>query len=240
MMGMSMAGLLEVRELVKRFGGIRAVDGCSLTVPAGTIVGLCGPNGSGKSTVLNCVSGVYRPDGGRIVLGGQDITGADPYRVSWLGVGRTFQLVRIFPELSVLENVVVVGREPNGHRLLERSLEALEWVGLARMTDERAATLSFGQKKLLELARILVLDPKLLLLDEPAAGVNPALLEKILDILRGFNARGRTILVVEHNMKVITGLCKTVVVMDQGKKIAEGTPEEICRHPEVLRAYMGR
>ncbi|MBI4637025.1 MAG: ABC transporter ATP-binding protein [Candidatus Rokubacteria bacterium] len=234
-----MAPLLELERIEKAFAGIRAVDGLSLAVPDGAVVGLCGPNGSGKTTAFNCITGLYRPDRGRVLFEGRDITGANPYRVAHFGIGRTFQLVRIFPEMSVIENLVVVARQRNGRDVFQRVTEVLEWVGLTKMAEEEAATLSFGQKKLLELARVLLLDPKLLLLDEPAAGVNPALLQKLLRILHEFHRRGRAVLIVEHNMRVITDLCQFVVVVDHGQKIAEGTPEEVRRNPEVLRAYLG-
>jgi ABC-type branched-subunit amino acid transport system ATPase component len=234
-----MTALLELGHIQKSFAGIRAVDGLSFQVPAGAVVGLCGPNGSGKTTAFNCITGLYRPERGRILFEGRDITGADPYRIAHFGIGRTFQLVRIFPEMSVIENLVVVARQRNGHDVFDRVTEILDWVGLTKMADEEAATLSFGQKKLLELARVLLLDPKLLLLDEPAAGVNPVLLQKLLRILHEFHLRGRAVLIVEHNMRVITDLCQSVVVMDHGHKIAEGTPVEIRKNPEVLQAYLG-
>ena len=237
--GRELATILDVRALERRFGGIRAVDGITFAVPEGAIVGLCGTNGSGKTTTFNCISGTDRANGGSISFRGSEINGADPYAISRLGIGRTFQIVRIFAELTALENLVAVARVGRDCERLDRALAALETVGLARMEDTLAGSLSFGQKKLLELARIMLLDPALLLMDEPAAGVNPALLERLLGLLKRFNAEGRSILIVEHNMRVISELCEWVYVLDHGRMIAQGTPEDVRADPQVRQAYLG-
>lgn len=238
-LGAPMPNVLEVHGMERHFGGLRAVDGISFGVPKGTIVGLCGTNGSGKTTTFNCITGMDRPTRGTVLFDGRDITGMDPYRIFGLGIGRMFQLVRIFPQMTVLENLIAVARDADSDEILAKALDVVQAVGLGHMADELAATLSFGQKKLLELARVLLLDPRLLLMDEPAAGVNPALLEKLLGIIAGYHARGRSILIVEHNMKVIAELCDWVIVLDHGRVLAEGTPEDVRRNPVVLQAYLG-
>lgn len=237
--GAPLATILEVSGLERRFGGIHAVDGISFEVPEGAIVGLCGTNGSGKTTTFNCISGTDRANAGSISLRSRRIEGADPYAISRLGIGRTFQIVRIFAELTALENLVAVSRAADDQERLQRALRALDVVGLAHMEDELAGSLSFGQKKLLELARIMLLEPDLLLMDEPAAGVNPALLERLLALLKRFNAEGRSILIVEHNMRVISELCEWVYVLDHGRVIAQGTPDEVRCDPGVQQAYLG-
>lgn len=237
--GAELATLLEVSALERRFGGVRAVDGISFSVPQGAIVGLCGPNGSGKTTTFNCITGTDRANAGSIAFRSREIRSADPYVISRLGIGRTFQIVRIFGELTALENLVAVSRVANDYERLEGAVRALETVGLAHMEDTLAGSLSFGQKKLLELARVMLLDPALLLMDEPAAGVNPALLERLIALLKRFNAEGRSILIVEHNMRVISELCEWVYVLDHGRVMAQGTPDEVRNDPHVQQAYLG-
>ena len=237
--GEALPNILELHGIERHFGGVRAVDGISFSVPRGTIVGLCGTNGSGKTTTFNCITGMDRPTRGQIVFDGRDITGMDPFRTFGLGIGRMFQIVRIFPQMTVLENLVAVARNGSDEEILDASLDVIQVVGLGHMVDELAATLSFGQKKLLELARVLLLDPTLLLMDEPAAGVNPVLLEKLLRIIGDYHARDRSILIVEHNMKVIGQLCDWVVVLDHGHIIAQGPPEDVRKDSAVLQAYLG-
>jgi ABC-type branched-subunit amino acid transport system ATPase component len=237
--GAELATLLEVDALERRFGGIQAVDRVSFAVPEGAIVGLCGTNGSGKTTTFNCITGTDRANAGSVRFRGQDIGRSDPYAINRMGIGRTFQIVRIFAELTALENLLAVSRMRDDRERLAGALHALETVGLANMEDTLAGSLSFGQKKLLELARIMLLDPRLLLMDEPAAGVNPARLERLLGLLKRFNAEGRAILIVEHNMRVISELCEWVYVLDHGRLIAQGTPDEVRADPQVQQAYLG-
>ena len=245
-----MSALLEVRAVSKSFGGLQALSECSLAVDEGSITGLIGPNGSGKTTLFNVVTGYVTPDSGSVTLGGVDITGARPDQVFARGLGRTFQLTRIFGRLSVLENMLVATQRKEGWlrsvlrpaasaQEQRRALELLDFVGLTRLAGTRAANLSYGQRKLLELAYILVADPAVVLLDEPAGGVNPTLINTIRDRIAELNAQGKTFLVVEHNMEFVMGLCHQVTVMHQGSAIVSGTPDIIRRDPRVLDAYLG-
>jgi ABC-type branched-subunit amino acid transport system ATPase component len=233
------APVLEVAGLTKRFGGVTAVHDCSLQLEAGKIHGLIGPNGSGKTTLFNCITGLERPDAGAIRLRGVAVTGWPAHRVARLGVARTFQVIRVFPELTALENLLVVSR---GDRAAaeRRARELLGSVRLDGLAGEHAGNLSYGQQKLVELVRVLMTDPGLILLDEPAAGVNRTLLNDLLATIRGLRDQGRTILIVEHDMKVVMGLCERVFVLDHGEKIAEGPPETIQRDGRVIEAYFGR
>ena len=231
--------VLEIERLTKRFGGVTAVDGVSLRLEAGRIYGLIGPNGSGKTTLFNCITGVERRDEGRVVFGGGRIDGLKPWEIAQKGIGRTFQLIRVFPELSALENLLVVTRD-NLAAARERALELLRFVKLEELRDEYAGNLSYGQQKLLEFVRVLMREPTLILLDEPAAGVNRTLLGDLLDAVRHLRNQGRTVLLVEHDMKVVMGLCETVFVLDHGEKIAEGAPGVIQTDERVIEAYFGR
>ncbi|HTX81757.1 MAG TPA: ABC transporter ATP-binding protein [Streptosporangiaceae bacterium] len=235
-----MTATLRVQDVSKAFGGLQALNGCSLTAQAGHITGLIGPNGSGKTTLFNAITGYERIDAGQVFLDDQRITGASPQRVFALGVGRTFQLTRIFPRLTVLENMLVParrGRSSRQHR--ERAMELLAFTGIAGHAGSLAGTLSFGQRKLLELAYVLVADPAVVLLDEPAGGVNPSLILQIADRIRQLNQAGRTFLIVEHNMEFVMGLCHQVTVLDSGTVVATGPPEAVRTNPRVLDAYLG-
>jgi ABC-type branched-subunit amino acid transport system ATPase component len=231
---------LRAEGVSKSFGGLQALADCSLTAQAGRITGLIGPNGSGKTTLFNAITGYERIDSGQVYLDEQRITGASPQRVFSLGVGRTFQLTRIFPRLTVLENMLVPanrGRSTREHR--ERAMDLLAFTGIASHARALAGTLSYGQRKLLELAYVLVADPAVVLLDEPAGGVNPSLIHHITDRIRELNAAGRTFLIVEHNMEFVMGLCHQVTVLDSGSVVASGLPEVIRTDPRVLDAYLG-
>jgi branched-chain amino acid transport system ATP-binding protein len=252
-----MSSLLDVRNLVKSFGGLRAVDECSFSVAAGSITALIGPNGAGKTTVFHLVSGLLHPDAGEIRFRGERVDGLRPHAVSQRGITRTFQIPRELERLTVLENVLVYGKGQSGerlpaalfarprfwreeHALVRRAEEILGLVQLSDLAHEYAAHLSGGQKKLLELARVLMADPALVLLDEPGAGVNPALMSRLVEAIQTDNRRGRTFLVIEHDMDLVMTLSHHVIVMSQGRRLAEGPFEQIRRNDEVLDHYFGR
>jgi ABC-type branched-subunit amino acid transport system ATPase component len=230
---------LEVDGLRKAFGGVTAVAGVSLRLEPRRIYGLIGPNGSGKTTLFNCITGLERRDAGRVHFNGERIDGLEPHQIARKGLGRTFQVIRVFPELTALENLLVVTR---GDRAAAeaRALDMLRFVKLEALKDEYAGNLSYGQQKLVEFVRVLMRDPSLILLDEPAAGVNRTLLNELLDAVRRLRDQGKTILLVEHDMKVVMGLCETVFVLDHGEKIAEGPPGMIQADERVIEAYFGR
>ena len=249
--------LLEIRGLVKRFLGVTAVDQVDLIVEPGELVSLIGPNGSGKTTLFNCVTGYLAADGGRVLFRGRDLTNAAPHRVARLGVARTFQQVSVFPRLSALENLLVFLQQHQEEHLLARlqrtrrvrrlETEAVararrmhDLVGLTAQADAAAGSLSYGQRKLLAFAGALMPDPDLLLLDEPAAAVNPTMISQMKDHILGLHRQGKTVLLVEHNMDVVMDISQRVVVLDHGQKIAEGSPEAIRRDPRVIEAYFGR
>jgi neutral amino acid transport system ATP-binding protein len=235
-----MTALLRTEGISKSFGGVQALDECSLTAPSGRITGLIGPNGSGKTTLFNIITGYERADAGQVFLGSQEITRAAPRRAYALGVGRTFQLTRIFPRLTVLENMLVPAMHAGGggkHR--ERAMELLAFTGIDGLAGELAGTLSYGQRKLLELSYVLVADPAVVLLDEPAGGVNPSLINHLADRIVELNKAGRTFLIVEHNMDFVMSLCHQVTVLDYGTVIASGPPEQVRNDPRVLDAYLG-
>ncbi len=243
-----MTAELRTEGIRKAFGGVQALDGCTLTVPEGSLTGLIGPNGSGKTTLFNIMTGYERPDAGEVYLAGQRITGASARRVFGLGLGRTFQLTRIFPRLTLLENMLVAARPGRGRGGLlaragaaadrRRALELLEFTGIGGYATALAGTLSYGQRKLLELATVLAADPAIVLLDE-AGGVNPTLTGHIAARIRDLNARGTTFLIVEHNMEFVMGLCDRVTVLDYGTVVAAGPPDIIATDPRVLDAYLG-
>jgi len=211
----------------------------SFTLDRGRIYGLIGPNGSGKTTLFNCITGLERLDAGRVLLEGQRIEGLRPWQIARRGVGRTFQVIRVFPELTALENLLVV--TSGAHAAAQaRARELLAFVKLEGLADEYAGNLSYGQQKLVEFVRMLMRDPSLILLDEPAAGVNRTLLNDLLDAVRRLRDDGKTVLLVEHDMKVVMGLCETVFVLDHGEKIAEGPPGVIQSDERVIEAYFGR
>jgi neutral amino acid transport system ATP-binding protein len=240
--------LLQVEGLSKRFGGVVAVDDCSLSVAGGGITGLIGPNGSGKTTIFNLVTGFIARDRGSIRFKERAIDHLGPDRIYELGIGRTFQLPRIFPRLTTLENMLVPVRRKGLHALLSRAawsqektraMDMLEFLEIAGVAGKLGGALSYGQRKLLELGAVLMAEPELVLLDEPAGGVNPALLERIADRIRKLNNRGITFLIVEHNMGFVMNLCTEVVVLDHGRRIASGEPRLVREDPAVLDAYLG-
>jgi branched-chain amino acid transport system permease protein len=237
-----------VKGLRKSFGGLRAVDDLSLYVREGTITGLIGPNGSGKTTAFNLIDGTMRRDAGEVWFEGRRVDGLKPWRRAHLGLGRTFQITRLFRQMSVLENVVaplqrfslrqMAAGAVAGHEV-ERAQELLEFVGMRQFAQRRAGELSFGQQKLVELAQVLMLDPKLILLDEPAGGINPTLVERLVEKIVELNAAGKTFLVVEHNMPLVAQVCDPVIVLARGTRIAAGSAAAIQRDPVVLDAYLG-
>jgi neutral amino acid transport system ATP-binding protein len=245
--------LLRTDGLMKAYGGVQALNGASISVDEGTVAGLIGPNGSGKTTLFNVITGYQRPDAGEVWFGDKAITNLAPDKVFAAGIGRTFQLTRIFARLTVLENMLVAaqvtekpknllarfGRDAWTHHR-RRAQELLEFVGIERHASVLAGSLSYGQRKLLELAYILVADPAVILLDEPAGGVNPTLVNHIADRIRQLNAeRGTTFLLVEHNMEFVMGLCSTITVLESGKDVVSGPPDIVRTDKRVLDAYLG-
>jgi branched-chain amino acid transport system ATP-binding protein len=249
--------ILEIHSVTKAFGGNRAVNDCSFAVTRGTITGLIGPNGAGKSTLLNVIAGVYRADAGTILFDGQPTNGLRPDQLLCRGLARTFQIPRPIPTMTVLENLVLAGTDQDGERIwnswcrpgrvgrqenaiVDKALDVLAYANLIHLRDAYAANLSGGQKKLLEFARTLMIEPRLVLLDEPAAGVNRTLMRQLAGYIEEqCRENGVTFLIVEHDMDLIARLCDPVVVMSQGTLLFEGTFAEVRQDPEVLEAYLG-
>lgn len=246
-----MSAVLEVSELRKIFQGITAVDGVSFEVRPGEILGIIGPNGSGKSTLFNCVLGQLRPTAGEVSIDGRRTTGMRPCDLNRLGVSRTFQMLQVFPQLSVRDNLILAGQEHQGSmlsRLLGRgdaglgpdAEQMIEFFRLSHLAAERAADLSYGQQKLLDVAMAFMAGPRLVLLDEPAGGVNPTMLGQLRERLEAYHAeRDATFVVIEHQMEFVMALCTRVLVLAEGRIIAEGAPEAVRRNPAVIDAYLG-
>jgi neutral amino acid transport system ATP-binding protein len=249
--------VLKVVQLTKDFGSLRAVDSCSFEVSQGLIFGLIGPNGSGKTTVFNLVTGFLEPTAGRIYFKGQEITGLRPHQIGQRGIVRTFQLVRTFNRMTVMENLLLAPKYQAGENFLlgilrtakvrrqeqeaiHRARDLLAVVGLEKVADESCGDLSYAEQKMVEITRALMTDPQLIMLDEPASGINPTLVNQILDYIRRLrDEQGKTFLVVEHDMRVIMNLCDRIAVLNYGQKIAEGTPAEISADSRVIDAYLG-
>jgi branched-chain amino acid transport system ATP-binding protein len=249
--------MLKVQEITKRFGGVVAINDVSFEVSAGKIVSLVGPNGAGKTTLFNVISGIYKSDQGSVHFDGQDVSSLSPYKRARLGIGRTFQNVRLFANLNALENVMVgrscrtqsgvldaifcrkIDRQSRANSR-KRSEEIMDWVGVADFRYSLPSALSYGDQRRVEIARALATDPKLLILDEPTAGMAADEAQAVIDLMHKLTEKGHTLLLIEHNMKVVNAVSDQVVVINFGQKITEGNPEQVMNNPEVIEAYLGR
>lgn len=246
--------ILQLASVTKEFGGITAVSELSLSVEEGDILGLIGPNGAGKTTIINIITGFYQPTRGKVIFNGQEVTNTPIYQMGRLGVSRTFQNIRLFKRMTALENVLIGDKEDNIHplrsvlsffqiekkkRKMEKAVTILEQLGLGHLISEKAGELSYGNQRRLEIARCMATEPKLLLLDEPAAGMNEEETEDLIGIIRKISSQVKGIILVEHDLTVIRKLATTVVAVDYGKKIAEGSPTEVLSNPAVVEAYLG-
>jgi branched-chain amino acid transport system ATP-binding protein len=252
------APILEIRALCKQFGGLRAVNNFDLSISNGELVGLIGPNGAGKTTVFNMVTGLYEPTSGQVLFQGEDITGLEPYEITTLGIGRTFQNIRLFPNLSVLDNVRIAYHPHAGYSLVDGLLRNGQFTGrerelteqaqdflaifhLEKIQNELAKNLPYGEQRRVEIARALATSPRLLLLDEPAAGMNPGEIVQLMELIHFIRDRfNLTILLIEHQMRVVMGICEWITVMDFGEVIARGSPKEISENQRVIEAYLGK
>ena len=250
--------ILKIENITKHFGGVYAVNNCTLEVKEGTITGLIGPNGAGKTTLFNVITGFYKPDSGRVFFKGEDITGLDPHIIFGKKIFRTFQIAREYREMSVLENLLLIPKNQSGERLwnawfmakrirsqenvnIKRALDILKFFELDSKKDIPAKYLSGGEKKLLEIGRMMMVDLEMVLLDEPGAGVPPLLQNKIMDYIRKLSREhGLTLFIVEHDMDIIMKICDTIIVMSDGTKLAQGTPKEIRNNEAVIEAYLGK
>lgn len=234
--------ILKCDGVTKRFGGLVAVDNVSISVKKGEFVGLIGPNGAGKTTLFNCISGYYKPDKGRIYFKGMNVTGKPPYVLAKLGMGRTFQIVKPLPRLTVLENVIISAllKTEDIEDAYKKAVDMLDYVGLRDKMLLPARSLNVAEKKRLELARALALDPELLLLDEVVAGLNPTETDNMLNLLRDIHKKGHTIIMVEHVMRAVMNVSERIIVLHHGKVIAEGTPSEVANNPQVIEVYLGK